>query len=306
MHPPAYSSPFATHTLQVLQPIEILDTITRAWAWGGSTGRGVRVAIIDSGVDATHPAVGGIVNGYVAIQEDPAQPEHFLYDTAPHDDVYGHGTACAGIIRSLAPECEIYSVRVLGANLGGRGSVFAAGLRWAIENKMHVCNLSLSTSNRKLFGPLHELADQAYYQGILLVAAANNIPLPCFPALYASVVSVGSHGINNPQLFYYNPQPPVEFGAWGINVRVAWMNGGWLTATGNSFAAPHIAGLLTRILGKHPGLTPFQAKVVLRALAANVTREAADEDPGGTAPPTHDGDEPARVAADRAEGEVAA
>jgi subtilisin family serine protease len=62
----------------------------------------------------------------------------------------------------------------------------------------------------------------------------------------------------------------VEFGAPGINIRVAWRNGGWLRATGNSFAAPHITGLVARQRAKHPGLTPFQVKVILRALAPNV------------------------------------
>ncbi len=73
-------------------------------------------------------------------------------------------------------------------------------------------------------------------------------------------------------LFYYNPRPPVEFGAPGIDVRVAWAGGGSITATGNSFAAPHITGIAARIPGKHPGLTLFQMKTVLRALSANMTR----------------------------------
>ncbi len=69
-------------------------------------------------------------------------------------DVSGHGTACAGIIHSIAPEAEIYSVRVLGRNMGGRAIQFAAGLDWAIENDMQVVNLSLSTSLRGLFRTL--------------------------------------------------------------------------------------------------------------------------------------------------------
>ena len=76
--------------------------------------------------------------------------------------------------------------------------------------------------------------------------------------------------------FYYNPEPPVEFGAPGIDVRVAWSEGGWITATGNSFAAPHITGVVAKILGKHPYLTLFQMKTVLRALSANMARGAAD------------------------------
>jgi subtilisin len=267
---PAYSSPFAQDSLETLIPVRPIDDITPEWAWGGSTGRAIKVAVIDSGVDAGHPAVGGRVSGYVSISEGP---EGLVYDEEPHADVFGHGTACAGIVRALAPECELYSVRVLGPMLSGRGGVFAAGLRWAIENEMDVCNLSLSTSKKDYFGVFHELADIAYFRNMALVAAASNTPVPSFPSLYSSVISVASHDVRDPYLFYYNPKPPVEFGAYGIDVRVAWRDGAWITSTGNSFAAPHIAGLVAKILSKHPNLTIFQVKSVLRALAANVSRE---------------------------------
>jgi subtilisin len=267
---PAYSSPFDIDTLQTLEPIEPLDTITRDWAWSDSSGKGVKVAVIDSGIDAEHAAVNR-VDGYVAISEGP---DGLIYDTQPHRDLFGHGTACAGIIRALAPECELYSVRVLGTTLSGQGLVFAAGLRWAIEQGMHVCNLSLSTAKKEFFSVLHELTDLAYFQNIALVSAANNLPVPSYPSVYSSVISVGSHEIQDPYHFYYNPQPPAEFGALGIDVRVPWLNGGWMKTTGNSFAAPHITGIVAKILGKHPGLTVFQLKSILRALSANIRRKA--------------------------------
>lgn len=265
---PAWSSAFAADALRELEPVGFMSGVDREWAWGGSTGRGVKVAVIDSGVEAGHPAVGG-VDGYVEITEKEGE---LVYDEEPHEDVYGHGTACAGIIRAAAPECEIFSVKVLGPRLSGRGSVFAAGLRWAVENGMQVCNLSLSTSKREFYGVLHELADKAYFGNSMLVASANNLPVVSYPAMYASVFSVASHNVADPYLFYYNPEPPVEFGAHGMDVRVAWQNGGYSTVTGNSFATPHVAGVIAKILGKHPNLTIFQMKAVLRALAANVSR----------------------------------
>jgi len=118
---PAWSAQFAPEALKTLAPVPPLDEITPEWAWGGSTGTGVKVAVIDSGIDADHPAVGGRVSGYVAITDGPLG---LLHDTEPHEDAYGHGTACAGIIRSLAPGCELYSVKVLGARLSGRGTTF--------------------------------------------------------------------------------------------------------------------------------------------------------------------------------------
>ena len=265
---PAYSAPFRSDALRDVARVDALDNLTSEWAWGGSTGRGVKVAVIDSGIDADHPALGSRgVSGYVAIA---ASGDELVFDTKPHRDAVGHGTACAVIIRGLAPDCELYSVKVLGPGLGGRGKVFAAGIRWALDNNIQVCNLSLGTSKPELYGALHELADQAYFRNVILVAAANNLPVPTFPAVYASVISVAASEGDDAEVFYYNPEPPVEFGAPGINLRVAWRDGGWLTATGNSFAAPHITGMVTRILGKHPSLTPFQVKVILRALSANV------------------------------------
>jgi subtilisin family serine protease len=244
--------------------------LTPAWAWSGSDGSGVKVAVLDSGIDASHPAVGE-VQGYVAIRA--TDNDQIEYDEAPHTDLYGHGTACAGIVRSLAPGCELHSVRVLGEDLTGRGIVFAAGLRWAIDQGMDVCNLSLSTDRPMFFGLFHELADLAYFRHLPLVCAASNLPGPSYPSLYAAVISVAAHEEQHPERLYYNPAPPVEFGAPGINVDVAWLGGSTITATGNSFATPHITGMVARILGKHPGLTVFQIKTILRALAANVRRE---------------------------------
>jgi len=273
---PAWSDAFAPATLLRLRSIPLLDggTLTREWAWDGSTGKGVKVAVIDSGIDAAHPAVGA-VQGYVAIAA--GRGDELSYDEAPHTDAYGHGTACAGIIRRLAPDCELYSVRVLGADLTGRGIVFAAGLRWAIDNGMQVCNLSLSTGRSDFFGLFHELADLAYFRNIPLVCAANNAPGPSYPSLYGVVLSVAAHEGRDPERFDANPTPPVEYGAPGLDVEVPWLNGSTITATGNSFATPHVAGLVARVLGKHPDLTVYQVKTVLRALASNAN--AAEPDP---------------------------
>lgn len=248
----------------------LLESISWEAAFGGATGRGVRVAIIDSGIETTHPAVGGMVRGWVV----PALDEQgrVTHDCSPHEDLFGHGTACAGIIHRLAPEVEFHSVRVLGRALSGKGAVFAAGLEWAIDNGMHVVNLSLGSTRHDYFARFHELVDAAYYRGIVLVTAANNLPVISYPSLYGGVLSVACHAAasdDDPFAYYYNPSPPVEFGAPGIDVRLAWLNGGMITATGNSFAAPHIAGLAALLRGKHPDLTPFEIKTVLRALARN-------------------------------------
>lgn len=264
---PAWSWQFDEGVLRPIAALPLPEPITREWAWGDSTGAGVKVAVIDSGIDGSHPRVGGIAGG-VALSWNPDTEEVEAVE-GEHEDLYGHGTACAAIIRNIAPESQIYSVRVLNADLRGKSVVFAEGLRWAIDNGMQVVNLSLSTSSQDYYALFHELADEAYFKGVCLVSAVNNVERPSYPSLYSSVFSVAAHTDKDPFGISYNPEPPVEWGAPGIDLELAWSDGGTIEATGNSFAAPHVAGLLALIIGKHPGLTPFQLKTVLHAIARN-------------------------------------
>jgi subtilisin len=241
--------------------------VTRDWAWGGATGAGVRVCVLDSGVELNHPLVGAVQQS-VAISIEGEEVHVDEDDQA--GDLCGHGTACAGVIRSIAPQCEIASVRVLGAGFTGSGAVLLEGLRWAVEQGYDVINMSLSTTKQKFATLLHELADSAYFRRTMLVASAHNMPVESYPWRFSSVISVGSHEQPDPLAYYYNPSPPVEFFARGVDVEVAWLGGGRLVCTGNSFATPHIAGIAALTLSKHPELTPFQLKSVLYLTASNV------------------------------------
>ena len=264
---PAWSWQFEPDTLRPVGAA-LPGMVTREWALDGGTGAGVRVAVVDSGIEAGHPAVGSVAGGVVVERDEDAE-SGVRFVEGIHEDLFGHGTACAGIIRRAAPDCELYSVRVLGERLTGKGTVFAAGLRWALENGMQVVNLSLSTGKADYFALFHELADAAYFKSVMLVCAVNNVPGPTYPSQYASVFSVAARPAGDPLRVAYNPVPPVEFGAPGIDVDVPWRGGATMRVTGNSFAAPHISGIIARILSKHPGLTPFQMKTVLVALADN-------------------------------------
>ena len=263
---PAWSLP-AEAVEGISLSVDWPERVDREWAWGGSTGADVSVCILDSGIERGHPLVGNVERAVaVSVGEGGAT----VVEEDAEGDLCGHGTACAGIVRSFAPECALVSTRVLGAGYTGSGSVLLAGLRWAVEQGFRVVNMSLSTTKHEFAALLHELADSAYFRRTVIVASAHNMPVESFPWRFSSVISVGSHESPDPFEFFYNPSPPVEFFARGVDVEIAWLGGGTIRASGNSFATPHLAGLCALILGKHPELTPFQLKSVLHLTATNV------------------------------------
>jgi subtilisin len=245
--------------------------VDREWALGGATGKGVSVCILDSGVEPAHPLVGELASAVSISVDEDGDP---IAEEDTEGDLCGHGTACAGVVRALAPEAAIHSVRVLGAGFSGTGTVLLAGLRWAVNQGYDVVNMSLSTTKRKFGDTLHELADSAYFNRSILVASAHNMPVESYPWRFSSVISVGSHEEDDPMVFYANPNPPVEFFARGVDVDVAWLGGGQIRATGNSFATPAISAIAALVLSKHPGLTPFQLKTVLYLISDNVGKGA--------------------------------
>lgn len=240
--------------------------------FAGSDGAGVRVAVLDSGIDADHPLVGGVAESVAIVADETS----VRVEPVPATDVAGHGTACASVIRRLAPACTIANVQVLTGGIFGSGPALLAGLRWAVEQGYDVINLSLSTSKAYLRGDLAELCDDAYFRRVIICSSAHNSPVVSFPWWFSSVLSVASNSRLSmpdpvqPSRHYFNPTPPAEFFAPGIGVEVAWAGRKVTKATGNSFATPYISGLCALMLSKHPGLTPFEVKHLLYLTSANV------------------------------------
>ena len=151
---------------------DIWSAIQPETLWKGRTGKGVRVAVVDSGIDTEHPDLKGKVKESVEIVTVDSRLE---FRPSTSGDQAGHGTACAGIIASVAPDVELYSVKVLGPQGSGSGEMFLVGLDYAIKQKFHVINLSLGTTKREYFAPVHD-PERAYLAGCNIVAAANNLP----------------------------------------------------------------------------------------------------------------------------------
>ena len=174
---PAWSLP-AEAVDRIRVPVTLPEQVTREWAWGGSTGAGVRVCILDSGIELDHPLVGHVDHS-VAVRKTEDGELQVVDDD--EGDLCGHGTACAGVVRALAPDVELTSVRVLGAGYTGGGEILLHGLGWAVEQGFPIVNMSLSTTRTKYVERLHELADRAYFRRVLLIASAHNMPIKSFP-----------------------------------------------------------------------------------------------------------------------------
>ena len=116
------------------------------------------------------------VGRFISIDRDGDTDEFLVNEHAEPGDLVGHGTACAGIIRSLAPATELVSVRVLGPNNRAKGRAFVRALEWVVEQGIDVVNLSLSSRSEELFPVFHDIVDDAYFRRCLLVSAASNTP----------------------------------------------------------------------------------------------------------------------------------
>jgi subtilisin len=259
---------------------EVAATTTDLWAairpetiWQGRSGRGVRVAVVDSGIDTEHPDLKGKVKESV---EAVAEEGRIDFRPSTSGDQAGHGTACAGIITSVAPDVDLYSVKVLGPKASGSGDMFLVGLDYAIKQKFQIINLSLGTTKRDFFAPLHDLLDRAYQSGCIVVSAANNLPYPSYPSIFSSsVVSVIKRAGGDPFNFGYRYGQVIELVAPGVEVKTTWPGGGYRQLTGNSFACPYIVGIIALIMEAYPNLTPFQVKTILYTIAQRNREKAA-------------------------------
>ena len=154
---PAWSDAFATGAHLGLRRNRPFGTMDRQAAFGDAAGRDVTVAIIDSGVEADHPAIGGRLMRSLRVES--GGDRHHVVDDPEPGDLVGHGTACAGIIHAIAPAAALVSIRVLGPDNRGSGAAFAAALEWAIGERFGVVNLSLSSRSDAMAERFHELAD---------------------------------------------------------------------------------------------------------------------------------------------------
>jgi subtilisin family serine protease len=237
------------------------------------TGRGIKVAVLDSGIETTHPMLDGLIlSDDLAVIDDGLQ---LATVSGEGKDVFGHGTAIAGIIRRVAPEAEIGSFRVLGQQLRSRTLIIREGVRLALERGYHILNCSFGCGREDHVLHYKDWIDEAYVRGCHIVAACNNQDFMKreWPGHFPSVITVNfasnaaSAGGSDEALFYRSGTL-VEFIAPGQDIVVPWLAGAIKKVTGSSFAAPYVAGVLARLISGCPTLSPLHTKTLLQKLAS--------------------------------------
>ncbi|MCF7758662.1 S8 family peptidase [Paenibacillus xylanexedens] len=231
-----------------------VENINSPLMWSnGITGAKVKIAILDTGVDFSHPDLDiNIHNGFNAIN----------VKDLPDDD-NGHGTMVTGIIsanhnnfgiRGIAPDADIYPVKVL--DRFGKGNIrdIIRGINWCVENNIQIINMSFSLKDDNL--ELKEVIQSAVDRGIIIVASADNTDEDSarFPASYKGVISVVSMNKKNKMQTSINSRK-IDFAAPGIDILSTKMHGGYGTSFGNSLAAPHLTGAIALLKAKEPEIS---------------------------------------------------
>ncbi len=216
--------------------------------FGRLTGLGVKIAIIDSGVDFKHPEIGPIAQG---INIRIGANGQIIWGT-DYVDRSGHGTACTGIIRQIAPDAKIHIVRIFEQSLVVDGKLLIEALQWVVDNGIDVVNLSLGTTDRQYFEPIQELCQQAARENIILVAAAHNRGIASYPAIFPDVIGVQGRPMQKLNDYYFRKNNNIECVAHGGEQILCWRNSSKVIAKGSSFAASRIAGIVCLIRQAYP------------------------------------------------------
>ncbi len=230
-------------------------------------GKGVRVGILDSGIESRLPELDGkVIASFDVVDGETGQPE--VVPMKRGDDLTGHGTACAYIVHQQAPEAEIYDVRIIGEGMNSTSEKLTVALQFASEHDWDILNLSLGTE--KNYEGLSKLAEAAFYSGKIWVAAKDGKhDRANLPAALSSVIGVDMEYFEDPTDFNFFPDRPIEVEASGIYIEAPGPDGGLHQFTGTSFACPQVAGIAARLREHFPEMSAADFRSALSALRKN-------------------------------------
>ncbi|MFD5951556.1 type VII secretion-associated serine protease mycosin [Streptomyces collinus] len=261
--------------------------------WSRSTGKGMRVAVIDTGVDVTNPQLTEAVDVKSGrnflpenLKDDDGNPIERGKENGTTDTV-GHGTKVAGIIAArpvkgtgfvgLAPDATIIPIQQNDAEGNGDVGTLTDAIRYAIQARADVINISQDTTRPMTSTSDLKLAiDQALNKGIVVVASAGNDGLggnvkETYPASYEGVLAVAASDRNNERAAFSQSGEFVGVAAPGVDMISTVPKGGHCSDNGTSFSAPYVAGLAALIKAKHPDWTARQIVAQIEQTAERTT-----------------------------------
>jgi subtilisin family serine protease len=222
----------------------------------------VRVLLLDSGVEPGHPDLAGWPVPTFGIQGGAGD---WRVAAEPGRDTFGHGTAIAGLLRSLEPTLRLTSLRILGQDLRAGTGLVRFALAWALDQGFDLVNCSFGSASPQDLPHFKRLVDRAFCRNTWIVAASSNVD-PAqeeYPGAFPSVFTVTSADLEPHDALVRRSGQLTEFAAHGVAVRVAWKDGGYRILTGSSFAAPRLTALLAGLRAAHPGWNACEAKAWL-------------------------------------------
>jgi thermitase len=218
------------------------------------------VAVVDTGVDATHPLLKDrLVPGYDFVNNDDN----------PADD-QGHGTATASVVAMVAPPVRIMPVKVLSSSGAGAHSWIANGIIWAADHGADVINLSLGGPYTSAL--LEQATGYAWSHGVVVVAAVGHegYSNPTYPASYENVVGVSGTDENDQRATFTNYGDYVAVSAPAVSILVGTRGGAYQRWSGTGLATPQVAGLAGLLRAYHPPLNAAQLRRVIEAGAIDL------------------------------------
>lgn len=230
--------------------------LASAHAW--TTGTGVPIAVLDTGIDPSHPAFAGrLIAGrdFVDDDADPSETANGLDDDGDGriDEAHGHGSHVAGLVALVAPGASIMPIRVLDAD--GRGDVLqvAAGIRWAVASGARVINVSLGTLSESQ--AIDDAMEDAGEAGVLVVASAGNWgseePRE-YPAKASQAAAIAASDTAARPAAFTSYANYVRLSAPGIALRSAFPGGLYRLWSGTSMSAPLVSGAAALLMAQHP------------------------------------------------------
>ena len=204
---------------------------------------GIKIAIIDSGVNAAHSHVGAVEDG-VSFGLD-SQGAVVISDDFS-DDI-GHGTAIAGVIREKNPTVMLYAVKIFDDKLAAPTSLLLAALQWSIDAEIKIIHLSLGTEKETDRAPLESLCRHAHDNGLIIIASARSPEDAVFPAAFDTVIGVCWDKECADDSLSHHPDDPIEFGACGLPRPLPGLAEN-MNFRGHSFAAARVTARAARLL----------------------------------------------------------